>query len=1469
MAIDTYPDEEYTYIPDAADEDGVDGNAPINPETEPDNDPSVDVPDGPEVAGAVEEEPPAEDDSYFETGVMGPEVQRDPFPIYQSASSNAIPLSDSSAAQEALDETGEIYAADIAAPADADWDAVEDSALDQLPPADDFETEIHGLSSEEAVDEAVPVQYEIQGRSSVAAWHTLAVIAADSMSTEVAGLPTDEGWTFRIRAIWSDGVVGDWSAETSVDLPRDLLAPPVPSAPTLIADRGLITVNWDGTNVGGAAQDPDYKHTAVWVSTSGEVGTWTIAGLLFADGGSLPYTFADYNVPYFFSLSSRDLVGNESARSASASVTLKPMVEDLEFQELIEDWDTKWDGAITDAEQLSEKLRLAELDIDANTDTMASLKDVELPALDKKLSDARLELSAADEELDSRLDSAFIKIGETDSRVNDAIRQSPSLFEWTADYKPGSSVTQTKTDSEISYTGSDVGGGTYYNRVVSFSKPLSNNRAYRILAIVSNQGTANAELQAGFYYSNSNGAYQASLWPSDSRTSIPAGASRVTAASTPVVSFPEGASQVSVAWYFNGLQPMTVHDVKVVDVTDIVSAQATAENALTMAGSKSRAFYSTADPTGVGSRGDIWRKVDDNKNVIAEWFWGAANKWESSLVTSQMISNLDVGKLTAGSAVISDAVISKLWAEVITARKIQAGQVLIGSGDNLVPWFQNGPTASRTADGFYNYSQPSNPVGVINTGGVTNGGYVQTKTNGLAAGELVMAWGSGLADGAYGWGVEPGESLFASAYVRNGAEVNTRLRIYFYTSTGGYISSVGGAYVAVDNSAWLKLSVDATVPNTASYARVYTQFVNTPPAGDVWHKLDFPTLYRKKGADLIVDGAVAARHIDSLSVSAEVAKFINLDVSRLVSSTASISEAVINKLWTDVVHSRKITTEMLAVGNFDNVIPNPNFEDAGAGWDNGTTKGVNGQHVSYGMEGDAGYVEVAAAAALRGAYSDWVTARPGDEYRFISNVRFMDRLNAITASVTPYIRWVNAAGSASSVNLGNQSVTASGGLVGQFAANWTVPSGAVKIRFGLWVQSSNGDRIRFSQPQVSRVAGATLIGDGAVITEKLAADAVQAKHIATNAVTADKVHATAIDGKVITGPTIRTNSAGTGIIINNSGIEAKSSAGRQFFLDAVTGQMDARGTITTGSDSTYRAKLSNRDGIAALDIYSAGGDAAHHAALISWDQSIALRRYTTNSAYGAELAMTPTFTRLQNSDAGANLSLSGAATTLNSQFTSRLYLNNARALLEAESGSKLDLTASRVDLAHSNSSSAILSSFLYNGAMHFVSPMIEATTTTGGANINVNAGYIRKVTSASKYKLFPQAFDETLDDKLLSVDAKHWIDKVEAEETVELMCPETEDEATDPNHIDVPAPNPTRRIPGVIAEEVRDAGLDQFVIYDDQGEVEGVMYDRLGVALIPVVRRQRDRITAQDAKIADLEVKLEALTARVDAMAAA
>src|SRR5699024_8877495 len=145
----------------------------------------------------------------------------------------------------------------------------------------------------------------------------------------------------------------------------------------------------------------------------------------------------------------------------------------------------------------------------------------------------------------------------------------------------------------------------------------------------------------------------------------------------------------------------------------------------------------------------------------------------------------------------------------------------------------------------------------------------------------------------------------------------------------------------------------------------------------------------------------------------------------------------------------------------------------------------------------------------------------------------------------------------------------------------------------------------------------------------------------------------------------------------------------------------------------------------------------------------------------------------------------------------------------------------------------------YSGVRH----RADYNSTTGTANVRLTSGnFLGVVSSSRRYKDAIEPATETVDglvDKLLSVDARTWFDKNSAERLAKALTEENDGEEPADDMKDV---EPLRRIPGVIAEELHDAGLGVLVEYNDDGLTESVMYDRLGAMLLPVVRDLRDRI---------------------------
>lgn len=118
-------------------------------------------------------------------------------------------------------------------------------------------------------------------------------------------------------------------------------------------------------------------------------------------------------------------------------------------------------------------------------------------------------------------------------------------------------------------------------------------------------------------------------------------------------------------------------------------------------------------------------------------------------------------------------------------------------------------------------------------------------------------------------------------------------------------------------------------------------------------------------------------------------------------------------------------------------------------------------------------------------------------------------------------------------------------------------------------------------------------------------------------------------------------------------------------------------------------------------------------------------------------------------------------------------------------------------------------------------PSIYNRTWSASSNVYVATdGSLYRASSARKYKLDIKnniPIDDSL--KLIDVPLSTWVDKHEHEEN-----------------------GSNERYFGMIAEDLRDAGLEYLVQYGEANEVEGINYDRVALLLIPLVKELRERI---------------------------
>ncbi|MDN5606324.1 MAG: hypothetical protein L0G59_13055, partial [Kocuria sp.] len=130
-------------------------------------------------------------------------------------------------------------------------------------------------------------------------------------------------------------------------------------------------------------------------------------------------------------------------------------------------------------------------------------------------------------------------------------------------------------------------------------------------------------------------------------------------------------------------------------------------------------------------------------------------------------------------------------------------------------------------------------------------------------------------------------------------------------------------------------------------------------------------------------------------------------------------------------------------------------------------------------------------------------------------------------------------------------------------------------------------------------------------------------------------------------------------------------------------------------------------------------------------------------------------------------------------------------------------------------------------------------------------GRLHEKSSSRRFKLIEESIEttvESFEDKLLTIEAKTWVDKTRAERIADHQT--AIEKGEDPGY-DLDTCGNLNRIPGVIAEDLHDAGLGVFVRYDPSGDPASVNYDAIGPALIPIIRRLRDRVDALETKLGE------------------
>jgi hypothetical protein len=443
--------------------------------------------------------------------------------------------------------------------------------------------------------------------------------------------------------------------------------------------------------------------------------------------------------------------------------------------------------------------------------------------------------------------------------------------------------------------------------------------------------------------------------------------------------------------------------------------------------------------------------------------------------------------------------------------------------------------------------------------------------------------------------VKEGEQYFFKyhAYIDtnfNGTAGNSKLRIG--DQSGTMIGS--STFVGITRNAWTGTPLSATLTIPAGVTSLQVTLVSDNTAGNAY--IDDIQIRRMSEASLIM----------------------NLGVEQLTASAANIDSAVVDKMWTNVVQSRKITTDMLIVGQGENMIPwAPSVVAPHQGWNGSTVTAIVDSDLgpclsSVNTTVTAGtmktFMKLSSGVTSKNSIVDAFDVRETEEY----SVRVGFGAGGSYVDGTPQCRVMvqvhDKAGTLLTSTYGNTTSLSYSGAETFSTVNVPIPVGGRSIL--IYIQQDRQGLVMVHSPFGKRKADASLIVDGGILTRHLTVtdDMVVAllnvhkikavdidtnditsdtgfiSALTTNLLTADKITATMIGATsitskhTITGATIQTSAtASRGIKLTSASLKGYNSTGYNTFnLDATSGDV----TVTTLYTSPTGARVKVWDDLA-------------------------------------------------------------------------------------------------------------------------------------------------------------------------------------------------------------------------------------------------------------------------------------------------
>jgi hypothetical protein len=282
----------------------------------------------------------------------------------------------------------------------------------------------------------------------------------------------------------------------------------------------------------------------------------------------------------------------------------------------------------------------------------------------------------------------------------------------------------------------------------------------------------------------------------------------------------------------------------------------------------------------------------------------------------------------------------------------------------------------------------------------------------------------------------------------------------------------------------------------------------------------------------IAAGAITAEKIAAGAILAEKIAADAVTAVKIAAGAITAEKIAAGAITAEKIAAGTITTDKLLVGAGINAIANPGAETGlfdphvgyGVAWtvSNGTRKSGAWAFRSD-LPDRVGYSYVLTANGTRTEYAKKMPVQIGDVVRAEAWVRSGTASNANAAI---YIDQLDSTGAVVTNGQYNASQPGESRVKSPLTTTWT------KIVAEVTIDNASTSYVGLAIAVSNSTAGVDVLwGDDFVLTTKHGGEL-----IVDGAITADKLSATAIDGKVITGPTIRTAADGDRLEIGATGL---------------------------------------------------------------------------------------------------------------------------------------------------------------------------------------------------------------------------------------------------------------------------------------------------------------------------------------------